>query len=81
MFGHSTFRLYRTAMYVGLGLSALVFIIHGIMLHGLELQMKRMSLDQMGLMAALNLIGASVYAARVGGSILKKILRAILTFA
>lgn len=64
-FRRPTFRLYRTAMYVGLGLSALVFAVHGIMLHGLEVQTKRMSLDRMALMAALNLIGASVYTARV----------------
>ncbi len=60
-------------MYVGLGLSALVFAVHGIMLHGLELQIKRMRLDRMGLMAALNLIGASVYAARVYGPTTKNI--------
>ncbi len=60
-------------MYVGLGLSALIFTIHGIMLHGLEIQMKHMSLDRMALMAALNLIGATIYAARVNGPILEEI--------
>lgn len=55
-------------MYSGLGLSAIVFIIHGLVLHGWELQNRRMSLGWMGLMGALNLIGAAAYAARVGFS-------------
>jgi len=55
-------------MYSGLGLSAIVFIIHGLVLHGWELQNRRMSLGWMGLMGALNLIGAVAYAARVGFS-------------
>lgn len=54
-------------MFAGLGLSALVFTAHGIILYGFETQVKRMSLDRMALMALLNLIGAYIYAARVGG--------------
>jgi adiponectin receptor len=57
-------------MYAGLGLSAIVFIIHGLMIHGWEIQNHRMSLGWMGLMGALNLIGAAAYAARVGCSAL-----------
>ena len=49
-----------------LGLSALVFTAHGIMLYGLEIQVKRMSLDRMAVMEIFNLIGAYIYAARVG---------------
>ena len=64
-FRHPRFRPYRAAMYTGLGLSAIVFIIHGLVLHGWELQNKRMSLGWMGLMAVLNLIGAAAYASRV----------------
>ena len=64
-------------MYSGLGLSAIVFIIHGLLIHGWEIQSHRMSLRWMGLMGALNLIGATIYAARVDCSILE--LRA-LTF-
>jgi len=52
-------------MYAGLGLSAIVFIIHGLVLHGWEIQNKRMSLGWMGLMSAFNLIGAVAYATRV----------------
>ncbi|CZT07732.1 related to membrane proteins, contain hemolysin III domain [Rhynchosporium graminicola] len=65
-FRHPRLRPYRAAMYSGLGLSAIVFIIHGLLLHGWELQNRRMSLSWMGLMGALNLIGAAAYAARVG---------------
>lgn len=52
-------------MYAGLGLSAVVYVIHGILLHGWEIQYQRMSIDWMGLMAFFNLTGAVVYAARV----------------
>lgn len=64
-FRHPTFRPYRAAMYAGLGLSAVVFIVHGILLHGFSIQNQRMSLDWMALMAILNLVGATIYAARV----------------
>jgi adiponectin receptor len=57
-------------MYTGLGLSAVMFIIHGLIIHGWETQFHRMSLGWMGLMAILNLIGAATYAARVGCSAL-----------
>lgn len=59
-------------MYSGLGLSAIVFIIHGLIIHGWEIQKHRMSLAWMGLMAAFNLIGAAIYAARVGLLLLLK---------
>lgn len=64
-FRHPTLRPYRAAMYAGLGLSAVVFVIHGVLLHGWTLQNRRMSLDWMGLMAFFNLTGAVIYAARV----------------
>ncbi len=64
-FRHPTLRPYRAGMYAGLGLSALVFVIHGILLYGLETQVNHMSVDRMALMALFNLIGAYVYAARV----------------
>lgn len=52
-------------MYAGLGLSAVIFVIHGILLHGWALQNQRMSLNWMALMATFNLLGATIYAARV----------------
>ena len=64
-FRHPTIRPYRAAMYAGLGLSAIVFVVHGVMLHGWTVQNRRMSLDWMGLMAFFNLAGAVTYAARV----------------
>jgi len=59
------FRVFRSAMYAGLGLSFIVPIIHAVSLYGIEIQIWRMSLDWMSLMAACNLTGAITYAARV----------------
>lgn len=64
-FRHPSLRPYRAAMYSCLGLSAVVFIVHGIILDGWEMQNRRMSLDRMGLMALLNFAGAYAYAARI----------------
>ena len=52
-------------LYASLGLSALVFILHGVVLHGWAEQNRRMSLDWMALMAFLNLTGAAFYVAQV----------------
>jgi predicted branched-subunit amino acid permease len=52
-------------MYVGLGLSAVVFVLHGILLYGWSVQNQRMSLDWMILMACLNFAGGAIYSARV----------------
>ena len=52
-------------MYAGLGLSGLVFVIHGILLHSWIMQNQRMSVDWMALMASFNLTGAVIYAAQV----------------
>lgn len=65
-FRHPKLRPYRTFMYAGLGLSAIIFVYHGVNKHGWKTQNRRMSLDWMVLMASLNLIGAFTYAARVG---------------
>jgi adiponectin receptor len=65
MFRHPTLRLYRTAMYASLGLSAMVFITHGLIIHGWEIQNHRMSLTYMLITAMLNHLGAVVYAARI----------------
>lgn len=64
-FRHPTIRPYRAAMYAGLGLSAIVFVIHGILLHGWVAQNRRMSLDWMVLMALFNPAGAVIYTARI----------------
>jgi len=64
-FRHPTLRPWRAAMYAGLGLSAIVFIIHGLLIHGWEIQKHRMSLEWMALMGGLNITGALSYACRV----------------
>ncbi|KAH8603016.1 hemolysin-III related-domain-containing protein [Bisporella sp. PMI_857] len=65
VFRHSTLRLYRTAMYAFLGLSAIVFITHGLIIYGWEVQKHSMSLVYMLITALLNLLGAVVYVARI----------------
>ena len=64
-FRHPTLRPYRAAMYAGLGLSATVFMVHGVVKYGWAVQRMRMSLDWMLAMGACNLVGAATYAARV----------------
>ncbi|KAK0109754.1 hypothetical protein ONS95_002430 [Cadophora gregata] len=58
-------RPWRAAMYAGLGLSAIVFIVHGLVIHGWEIQKHRMSLKWMAVMGSLNIAGAVAYASRV----------------
>ena len=64
-FRSPTFRPYRSMMYAALGLSAIVFIVHAVSLRGFVESNRRMSLDWMGLMGALNLIGAATYGTRL----------------
>lgn len=52
-------------MYAGLGFSAVIFITHGLIIHGWEVQKHRMSLEWMALMGGLNVTGAVAYACRV----------------
>jgi adiponectin receptor len=59
------FRAFRSAMYAGLGLSFIIPIMHSVSIYGLQVQIWRMSLDWMLLMAAFNLAGAAIYASRV----------------
>lgn len=51
-------------MYAFLGGSSLIAVAHGVSLHGLEQQNKRMSLDWMVVMALFNFVGAFTYALR-----------------
>ncbi|KAF3077048.1 Adiponectin receptor protein [Trichoderma lentiforme] len=59
------FRHWRACFYGGFGLSSIIFVVHGLILHGWELQKAHMSLNWMGWMATSNLTGAIIYAARV----------------
>ncbi|UNI19528.1 hypothetical protein JDV02_005710 [Purpureocillium takamizusanense] len=64
-FGSPQFRHWRASFYAAFGLSSVVFVAHGLTLHGWELQKTRMSLIWMVWMATANLTGAAIYAARV----------------
>ncbi|KAK8045041.1 hypothetical protein PG993_005065 [Apiospora rasikravindrae] len=64
-FSSPKFRHWRACFYAGFGLSSIIFVVHGLVLHGWEVQRSRMSLVWMGWMATSNLVGAAVYAARV----------------
>ncbi|KAK7976073.1 Di-copper centre-containing protein [Apiospora arundinis] len=64
-FSSPRFRHWRACFYAGFGLSSLIFVIHGLLLHGWELQKSRMSLVWMGWMATSNLVGAAIYATRI----------------
>lgn len=64
-FRRPKYRPYRAAVYVGLGLSFIIPIVHGITIFGWETQMWRMSLDWMALMTTFNLTGGALYAMRV----------------
>lgn len=67
-FRSPSFRAFRSAMYAGLGLSFIIPIVHSISIYGVQVQIWRMSLDWMLLMATFNLAGAATYAARVSQS-------------
>ncbi|TGO84005.1 hypothetical protein BPOR_0563g00030 [Botrytis porri] len=58
------FRPYRTLMYAALGLSAIIFIVHSIIIYGIALQYKRLSLGWIAGMAGLNFVGALAYCLR-----------------
>ncbi|TGO07858.1 hypothetical protein BTUL_0241g00010 [Botrytis tulipae] len=64
-FHHPKLRPCRAIMYSCLGLSSIIFIIHGLTLYGYKTQKWRMSLDWMGVMAGFNSLGAVAYAVRV----------------
>ncbi|KAK7931338.1 hypothetical protein PG985_002050 [Apiospora marii] len=64
-FSAPQFRHWRACFYAGFGLSSVVFVAHGLVLHGWALQRARMSLVWMGWMAASNLVGAALYATRI----------------
>lgn len=70
VFQNSAYRAYRTLMYVGLGLSFIIPIIHGVMRFGWETQKQRMSLDWMLIMTICNLAGGAIYAFRVRAALL-----------
>ena len=58
-------RPFRAAMFVGMGLSAVVPILHGIKAYGLEREMRQIGLGWLVLQGLLYILGAAIYAARV----------------
>ena len=52
-------------MFVGMGLSAVFPVIHGLCLYGLELMARQIGLWWLLLQGALYILGAGIYAARV----------------
>ncbi|TEY83982.1 hypothetical protein BOTCAL_0023g00010 [Botryotinia calthae] len=59
------FRPYRALMYAALGISAIIFIVHSIVLYGIKLQYQRLSLGWIAGMAGLNFVGALAYSLRI----------------
>jgi adiponectin receptor len=57
--------MWRASMYVGFALSSAGFMLHGLLVHGWEVQNARMSFVWVGWMAVANLVGAAIYVARV----------------
>ncbi|KAF2172858.1 hypothetical protein M409DRAFT_62526 [Zasmidium cellare ATCC 36951] len=64
-FASPRFRHWRASLYAGFGLSSIVFVLHGLLIYGWEVQKQRMSLISMGWMAVSNLVGAAIYATRI----------------
>ncbi|KAM0204847.1 hypothetical protein ACHAQD_007216 [Fusarium lateritium] len=59
-----TWRPYRTMMFIGLGVSGIVPVIHGACIYGLQGLEERMSLSWVVLHGAMYIFGAVLYAAR-----------------
>jgi adiponectin receptor len=52
-------------MYVSLGLSAIVFIIYGLIIYGWEIQNYRIGLSYILIIVMLNLLRAVIYTVRI----------------
>ncbi|KAF2158543.1 hypothetical protein M409DRAFT_71587 [Zasmidium cellare ATCC 36951] len=64
-FASPRFRRWRACFFAGYGLSSMMFVMHGLLLYGWEIQKTRMSLSFAGWVAVFNLIGAAIYATRI----------------
>lgn len=63
-FRTAAWRQYRAAMFVGMGLSALLPVAHGLVLFGVEQMDKQISLSWLVLQGYLYILGAIVYVVR-----------------
>ena len=59
------FRALRSASFAVLGLSAFIPVVHGIIIHGWELQNQRMSITYFIGLGLLNGAGTAIYAMRI----------------
>ncbi|TVY46576.1 ADIPOR-like receptor [Lachnellula occidentalis] len=57
-------RPYRAGMFVGMGLSAVIPVLHGVGIYGVKEMQDRMGMTWMGLEGFLYILGAGLYAAR-----------------
>jgi len=64
-FSRPEYHLQRAFMYGSGALFAIVFIVHGILLHGWAIQKERMALQWMGFTAILNALGGLFYSSKV----------------
>ncbi|KAM3421498.1 hypothetical protein BST61_g1890 [Cercospora zeina] len=64
-FRSSDWRPFRAVMFIMMGLSAVVPVLHGLKLYGLEQMQRQIGLSWLVLQGALYIIGAVIYAARV----------------
>ncbi|KAL1311371.1 hypothetical protein AAFC00_001541 [Neodothiora populina] len=60
-----TWRPFRAGMFVAMGLSAVVPIIHGTFLYGIAQLQRQIGLSYLVTMGALYILGATIYAARI----------------
>lgn len=60
-----TWRPFRAAMFVGMGLSAVFPVIHGVILFGFDRMRQQIGLSWLFLQGFLYILGAGIYAARV----------------
>lgn len=58
-------RPFRAAMFVGMGLSAVFPVIHGLQLYGIDRMRRQIGLEWLLLQGFLYILGAGIYAARV----------------
>jgi adiponectin receptor len=63
-FQSSQLRPYRAVMYTALGVSTTIPIVHGILIHGWEIQNQRISFTYVFLTAGLDLVAAVIYSIR-----------------
>ncbi|GIZ38490.1 hypothetical protein CKM354_000190700 [Cercospora kikuchii] len=64
-FRSSEWRPFRAAMFIMMGLSAIVPVLHGLKLYGLEQMQRQIGLSWLVLQGVLYITGAVIYAARV----------------